>query len=77
LAVTHKVGTTGDIPVTNGLIELSLIVEHITKVRDNTDIPVIHSRTAIIVETNAKCEPPFSSLFSPRAHTKVESFAYP
>jgi hypothetical protein len=75
--ITYKVGTTGNNPVTNGFIELGQIFEKIIEVRDSTDIPLIHEFTAIIVETNAKGEPPLSSLFSPRAHAQVKSFAYP
>jgi hypothetical protein len=74
--VTYKVGTLRDIPFTNGFIEL-ISTEKITEVRDSTDIPVIHGSTAIIVETNAKGEHPLSSLFSPREHAQVKSFAYP
>jgi hypothetical protein len=54
LVVTYKVGTTGDIPVANGFVELGQTLKHCFEVRDITHIPVIHGSTAIIVETNAK-----------------------
>jgi hypothetical protein len=87
LVVTYKVGTTGDVPVTNGFIKLikkahsisTDRTENMTEVRDATDIPIIDRSPAIIVpvETNAKGEPPLRSLLSSRAHAQVKSFAYP
>jgi hypothetical protein len=77
LVVTYKVDTTGDIPFTNGFVERSQSRKGIREVRDVTDIPVIDRSTAIIVETNAKDEPPLSTLISPRAYEQVKSFAYP
>ncbi len=77
MVVTYKLGTTGDIPVTNGFVERSQSRKGIREVRDVTDIPVIDRSTAIIVETNVKDEPPLSTLISPRAYEQVKSFAYP
>jgi hypothetical protein len=77
LVVTYKLGTTGDVPVTNGFVEFIKIIEQITEVRDSTDIPVIDCSTAIIVETNTKGEPPLSALIYLHAREQVKRFAYP
>jgi hypothetical protein len=74
---TYKVGALGNIPFINGFVEGRQILKQDREVRDSTHIPIIHGSTAIIVETNAKGEPSLSSLFSPRAHAQVNSFAYP
>ena len=74
---THKVGTTGHIPFTNGFIETTQTLKYFYETRDSTDIPVIHGSTAIIVETNSKGEPPLSSLYSPGPNAQVKNFAYP
>ncbi len=64
MVVTYKVDTLGDIPVTNGFVEVIKIHESITEVRDVTDIPFIDRSPAKVVLKNEKGEPPLSTLIS-------------
>jgi hypothetical protein len=53
-SIAYKNSTTGDTPVTNGLIEIIQILKQCSKVSESADIPVIHASSTIIVDTNTR-----------------------